>query len=886
MNSVVRLLFHEVADLTRSEREKLFAERQIAPDLRAEIESLLSFDSTNDHGLTESVANATEEVLTSDNGGLLHWGPYRRVRVLGSGGMGTVYLAERTDGEIQQQVAVKVLRADVDRPAWRDRFLKERQLLASLNHSSIARLIDAGHTGDGRPYLIMEYVNGVPIDVQTEGMSLADQLRLFLRVCEGVTHAHRHLIIHCDLKPSNILVDASGQPKLLDFGIAKLLDETGEPTQAVERLLTPNYASPEQLSGTAQSTPTDVYSLGAVLYKLLTGRSPHESDKEPGRVIDVITGFRDIVPPSRLNPKLPRDIDSILGKALRREPEERYTSVEAFGNDISAFLDHRPLQARSGDVWHHARKFLRRYWMPVTAAIVLVVGLSIGLYEVNRQRAIAQRRFQQVRQLANKVLGLDRVIAGLPGSTKARNEIVAMSQEYLERLGTEARADPDLALEIGTAYVSLARAQGGPSTLNLGQYTQAEESLIKAESFIDGVLTKLPQNGKALAMSAEISRERMLLADADNRRDPAIAFARKAAARLDALLELGNTPKDEMQTTTAIFGNISLIFKNAHLYEDSVRYARRALEIARSLNSQYLVANNLSVIADSLRFEGDLEGALKTIREARTIVESIDFPTETARVRSLESVLWREGVILGQDGQVSIGRPDEAIELLQKAFDLIDRLAEKDPNESSSRILIAQDARELGAILSHRDPERALAVYDHAILRVREIQNNLKARRAEARLLGLSSYVLRRLNRVNDAKQRIDAAFQLLRDTNDYPADRIILLDETEVVLRAWGAHLADTGQPQRAADVYQELLDKVIATNPDPANDLRNATGISRIYEALASLHLQNGKPAESQAMSARRVELWRQWDRKLPQNPYVQRQLASAISLIAGTL
>src|SRR5262249_49122948 len=156
---------------TRSEREKLFAERQIAPELRAEIESLLSFDSTSDHSLTERVANAAKELLESDhNAESEHWGPYRRVRILGVGGMGTVYLAERTDGEIQQQVAVKVLRADVARPAWHGRFLKERQLLASLNHPSIARLIDAGRTSDGRPYLVMEYVNGVPIDVHAEGI--------------------------------------------------------------------------------------------------------------------------------------------------------------------------------------------------------------------------------------------------------------------------------------------------------------------------------------------------------------------------------------------------------------------------------------------------------------------------------------------------------------------------------------------------------------------------------------------------------------------------------------------------------------------------------------------------------------------------------------------
>jgi serine/threonine-protein kinase len=265
------------------------------------------------------------------------WGPYRRVRLLGSGGMGTVYLAERRDGEIQQKVAVKVLGGG-NRPVLRERFLKERRLLALLSHPSIVHVIDAGHTSEHQPYLVMEYVEGVPIDTYAARIAVPERLKLFLRVCEGVSHAHRHLIIHRDLKPSNILVDASGQPKLLDFGIAKLLDDTGEPTETVERLLTPNYASPEQLRGGSQTTATDVYSLGAVLYKLLTGRSPHETGNT-ATALEVITGARQITPPTRLNSELPADLDYILRKALRTEPEERYTSVDAFADDVRALLD-------------------------------------------------------------------------------------------------------------------------------------------------------------------------------------------------------------------------------------------------------------------------------------------------------------------------------------------------------------------------------------------------------------------------------------------------------------------------------------------------------------------------------------------------------------------
>src|SRR5581483_4331043 len=199
--------------------------------------------------------------------------------------------------------------------SWRSRFLKERQLLAGLNHPAIVRVLDAGHTADGRPYLVMEYVEGQAIDVYAAALDWRDRLTLLLRVCDGVSHAHRRLVVHRDLKPSNILVDASGQPKLLDFGIAKLMDESVDATQTVERLLTPNYASPEQLSGASQTTATDVYSLGAVLYKLLTGRSPYETGGSPAAAMEIAVGARQIPPPTRLNPELPSDIDYILRKA-------------------------------------------------------------------------------------------------------------------------------------------------------------------------------------------------------------------------------------------------------------------------------------------------------------------------------------------------------------------------------------------------------------------------------------------------------------------------------------------------------------------------------------------------------------------------------------------
>jgi serine/threonine protein kinase len=844
MNPLVRNLFHELADLPHEERERVLAEQGISPEIRAEVESLLTFDSP------EVSAN-------------VHWGPYRRVRVLGAGGMGTVYLAERTDGEIQQQVAIKFLRDDVQRPAWRERFLKERQLLAYLNHPSIAHLIDAGKTKDGHPYLVMEYVDGIPIDEYSEGMELRDQLSLFLRVCDGVSHAHHRLIIHRDLKPSNILVDASGQPKLLDFGIAKLIDENRNRTLTIERVLTPNYASPEQIEGHADSTATDVYSLGAVLHKILKGHTPNES------------------PESKTN--LPADLESILRKALRTEPNERYSSVEAFADDIRAFLDWRPVQARSGDTWYRTRKFLRRYWIPVSATAIVIAGLAAGLYLVNRERSLAQRRFQQVRQLSNKVLALDKTLRPLPGSTKARNEIVSMSKEYLEGLMAEGRTGTDLTFEVADAFRAVAEAEGVPLFSNLGRPAEAEQSLAKADNLVEQVLAASPNNAKALFLSAVVNQDRMILANNNHHRDQMAALARKSADRLDSMMRLGNLSEGDRNNAGTVYANISLAYKNLHRYDESVQYGQQAVTVLRSVRigvGALSASGALSTVADSLRYKGDLEGALKTIDAADATIASFAFPNENENYRSntLHNLAWRRGMILGAEGQISLMREEEAIAAFQQAFDIADEVAKQEPQDASFRILFQQDGRELGNLLRHRDPARALAVFDHAILRLGEVQKSDKARRGEAQVLAASSYALRDLHRVSEARQRIDKAIEMLRQIKDYPATVINDGDEVETVLMALGDHLSETGQSREAQQVYEDLLSKLMASHPDPENDVLHATTLSRIYGALAQLHMRNNEPDKAKESSALRLKIWQNWSRKLPNNAFVQRELASA--------
>ena len=879
MQDEVALLFRELVDLSPAEREKYFQRHPVKPDLRAEVESLLEYDLRDGPSLAHFVGMEAEDLLESrdvEQQGR-RCGPYRLVGLLGRGGAGAVYLAQRTDGQIEQRVAIKLLRQDSQRRSFHDRFLQERQILASMQHAGIARLLDAGQTDDDKPYLVMEYIEGTPIDVYAKELDVREKLALFLRVCEAVSYAHRNLIIHRDLKPSNILVDAAGNPKLLDFGIAKILDAATDQTRTQERLLTPDYASPEQVRGAAQTTATDVYSLGAVLYHLLTGRSPHVFPDRSPQAIDTSICSAEPVPASSVNPELPKDLDFVLRKALRKEPEERYASAEAMADDIRAFLEWRPVRARSGNTWYRTRKFARRYRVLVAAATLTILGLSAGLYVANRERFIAQERFQQLRQLSAKIFELDRDIAKLPGATQARRRLVSASLEYLEGLGPAAHGDLDLTEEIGRAYEQVARIQGVPVGPNIGDFTKAEESLKKGDGLIDRVLASRPGSVTALLASAAIAHDRMIVAHSERREADAQAQARKSVERLERVVRLGNLSPGQRDAVSQDFSNIALFNMNIHLYEDAVRYARRSIETSAAIPAapKYR-AMNLSLIGNSLRSEGRLEEALQALVEARKLAEEPIYSNPVDRALNLYSILLREARILGQDGGVSLGRSDEAISVYQKAVDLTAEAASKDPNDQTSRDRLATCARELADLLNDRDPQRSLAVFDLAIRRLAEVKNNLAARRHQAQLVAESSYPLRGLHRLPEARNRIETAFALLRETKDYPAGRIKPDSEVVVALRAQADYEADVGDRRRAVQIYEQLFAAMMASNPDPHGDLTDATKVSMMYYFMGHVYRRAGDSSKAEAMDTRRLELWRHWDGKLPHNVYVQRQLA----------
>jgi tRNA A-37 threonylcarbamoyl transferase component Bud32 len=335
---------------------------------------------------------------------------YTLLHEIGRGGMGVVYLAQRSDGAFEKQVAIKLIQPGMNRVDFLERFRQEREILASLDHPGIARLLDAGTTEEGLPYFVMEFVAGSPIHqwCDERKLNVTQRLELFRGICDAVQYAHQRLVVHRDLKPGNILVTASGQVKLLDFGVAKLLRHDGErdaETPAMlMRAMTPEYASPEQIRGDTITTLTDVYSLGAILYELLTGHRPHSLSKvavreiaqiimaqEPTRASLVVsTTVERLSPqvvsnvregdPNRLRKRLEGDLDSILLTALHKDPSRRYNSVQAFADDLTRHLDHRPVHARHHNSWYLAGRFIRRHPGAIATGLLLVFSILAGLF--------------------------------------------------------------------------------------------------------------------------------------------------------------------------------------------------------------------------------------------------------------------------------------------------------------------------------------------------------------------------------------------------------------------------------------------------------------------------------------------------------------------------
>jgi non-specific serine/threonine protein kinase/serine/threonine-protein kinase len=507
----VEAIFNETVDLDPAARECVLATRCAhASRLRADVERLLASDA-GAPDLDDGAARRGPESAPNRPPGIGSViGAFRLAEAIGTGGMGTVYRAQRHDDEFAQQVAIKIIETPASHSGAARRFRAERHILSSLQHPHIVTLLDGGIAASGHPYLVMEYVDGIPISnyCSERRLLLSDRLQLFRLVCSAVHHAHRHSVVHRDLKPANIVVTPEGIPKVLDFGVAKLLDTSTPLGETATGLgpgpLTPNYASPEQLRGLPVTSSSDVYALGVLLYEMVSGRRPYETEDKPLDEVIRIVVHEDPPRPSAVTAShatlpyepsraLRGDLDAIVRRAMAKAPEERYGSAEELADDVKRFLNGVPVVAQEPSFAYLARKLAARHkvaFAATTIAVLLIVAaLFVALWQARIARAErlrAEARFSEVRQLANALIfEIHDAVAPLPGSTPVRRTIVARALGYLEQLAKEAQRDATLQIELANAYIQIGTVQGDGSSANLGDADGAIVSFRRAQALVE-----------------------------------------------------------------------------------------------------------------------------------------------------------------------------------------------------------------------------------------------------------------------------------------------------------------------------------------------------------------------------------------------------------------
>jgi serine/threonine protein kinase len=517
----IQLIFERALELNGPSRDRYLAEACRAdPSLRPEVEALLRAEQAldNEAFIDRAVRGAAEDFTRREISQGDRFDEYRLVRELGSGGMGAVWLAERADGEYSANVAIKLVRGGFASPEVEHRFRVERQILADLTHPNIARLVDGGTASDGMPYIVMEFVDGRPITdwVRDAKLSLDRRLRLFRTVCDAVQHAHRSLIVHRDLKPSNILVGPDGVPKLVDFGIAKLLaaGPGAYQTASMIRPMTPWYASPEQIAGDKITIATDVYALGLLLFELLTGTHPFGGGRasflEVRRRIleDPMPAPSDTAErPDGVDARSLRgDLDAIVLRATQRQPEHRYASAAELGEDIRRYLDREPVLARGAGWAYHASRFIRRYAAPValasTAFLLLVAFIAFYTLRLADQRDQARERADRVsRAVAVLASPNDATTSGEQALDNA-DALIAAALVLLdagrnadaEALARNAVTSLEPAVSSDNPVLARARSVHGATLATIGNLGNAETQLREAFAILSSDPTANPEH--------------------------------------------------------------------------------------------------------------------------------------------------------------------------------------------------------------------------------------------------------------------------------------------------------------------------------------------------------------------------------------------------------
>lgn len=783
--------------IDREKRTEFFDRREVPAEIRAEVESLLAYEDGAEGLMELSAVAFSRDLLEDDALAGQQIGAYKVIGEIGHGGMGAVYLAERADGKFSQRVALKLLKREMNTSAIRRRFRREREILASLDHPNIARLLDAGTTSDKIPFLAMEYVDGLPIDEYCERneLGLEERLELFRKVCSVVDFAHRSLVIHRDLKPSNILVTGDGTPKLLDFGISKIVSDESDNTATVTRLgvMTPSYASPEQLRSESVTTAADIYSLGVILYQLLCGHRPFEnresdlkeilkavsdidpplpsamaetetgppvssrwqSDGNPAAVGQTEPANGNITSPRTVSIKpqyLRGDLDNIVLKALKKEPERRYLSAESFSEDIRRHLAGLPVAARPDTFAYRAEKFVKRNSLSVFAgtliSLAVIGGIAATLWQASvarAERARAEKRFNDVRKLANSYLfEVYPEIENLEGSLKAREVILKSALEYLDSLSSEVGSDLELQSELATAYEKVGDVQGALNNSSLGNIKAGLESYAKAGRLREAVYASDPTNLESkekLANNYYVTARTLWnnsqTKEAEEAFEKGLKLRRELAAaqpdsveaknRLAVLLvDYGAIPAFNFQAEKGL-----VLYNEAYAIIDGLRQNDPANP--DFMKSQTRMIRSMSKVKTAL---GDYDGAFKDLYYAVDVSHELakQFPND---FRVQRSIWLTESIIC--EAYIDKADRQKVVDACTKIIDFPTKAHEKEPengvvaydlaishfnlsrahriNEDPAHtIASAQKAIEVMTDLLKKDPENAeykrnLAVY-------------------------------------------------------------------------------------------------------------------------------------------------------------------------------
>jgi len=483
--------------------------------------------------------------------------------------------------------------------------------------------------------------------------------------------------------------------------------------------------------------------------------------------------------------------------------------------------------------------------------------------------------------LANKLFDIDVQVAQLPGGSKTRQLIVDTGLEYLRRVSGGVRVDPGLALELGTAYMRVARVQGVNISPNLGQTAQAEKSAQTAQGLIDSVLAAQPKNRIALLRAGQIAHDRMILAAAAGRTDESLRFAATSIERLDQFLgtrqlDASSDHMDAQQVIIA-FMNVAQQYLRVRRFDEANRTAYRAIDLANATNWQPQAGAAFMIVAMAHRELGELDQALQAIRESVRLLEPAPGETRVGRLNPYGLALIREGEILGQDGAISLDRPEEAVEFMNRGLRMGEDLARRDSSDYSAQCRVFFTEIKIAGIVRHKDPARALALYDDALQRLAGATGHASTLHDETEALAASVGPLLQLGRRAEARERLDAALDRLERLKQYPAGRIDLESPAQATLSAAADYEAAAGRLKEAARRYEELL-RLVEAAAKPEDSLADAVRVSNLSSAAARIERKAGRDEVAAALEQRRTKLWQTWNAKLPNNPFVRRQLESS--------